>query len=68
MSIAAKLRDLQEEVVSAGKAKMSLLEEIKSLKAELNIQRIEYEAESERSARLSEQLTLQTQREEERKK
>ncbi|KAF4742328.1 Suppressor of the cold-sensitive snRNP bioproteinsis mutant brr1-1, partial [Perkinsus olseni] len=68
LSIGSKLRDLQEEVMSTGRAKMYLLEEIKGLKSQLDILRIEYQVEVDRGGRLAEQLAVQAKKEEERKR
>ncbi|KAF4729825.1 hypothetical protein FOZ63_018398, partial [Perkinsus olseni] len=67
LSIGNKLRDLQEEVMSTGRAKVDLLEEMKGLRSQLDILRIEYQVEVDRGDRLAEQLAVQAKKEEERK-
>ncbi|KAF4687633.1 hypothetical protein FOZ60_003654 [Perkinsus olseni] len=67
LSIGSKLRDLQEEVMSTGRAKVALLEEMKGLRSQLDVLRIEYQAEVDRGGRLAEQLAVQAKKEEERK-
>ncbi|KAF4736332.1 hypothetical protein FOZ63_017586, partial [Perkinsus olseni] len=54
--------------MSTGRAKMYLLEEIKGLKSQLDILRIEYQVEVDRGGRLAEQLAVQAKKEEERKR